>query len=110
MKCFSCGVDKDLSKEAIYPYPEDETFCDEPISQLLPIECQGKNGQGYRMVIICHDCWHRLEQGVGVDMWIGEKGWEFLNPVVPFDKLPKVKYYDSKQTNWNAGSYDEVVL
>lgn len=108
MKCFSCGADKDLSEEKVYPYPEDGSLCDEPISQLLTIECQGKEDKPdgrWRLAVMCHDCWHRLQTSVGIDLWIGEKCWELLDPVTPFAGLPKV-FQGSGSEKWKAENYD----
>jgi hypothetical protein len=106
MKCLSCGADKDLSVESVYPYPEDECLCDDPIPQLLTIDCQGRNNTGYRMSIMCHDCWHRLHMAGGIDMWIGEACWESLNPVTPFAQLPAVKQNEKGHPIWDAKKYE----
>ena len=102
MKCFSCGNDKDLSVEVVYPYPEDGSLCDSPIPQLLTIECQGRDNKGYRMVAMCHNCWHKLETNRGIDMWIGEDCWESLNPVMPFANLPLVRDDLDNIEKWSA--------
>jgi hypothetical protein len=86
MKCFSCGCDKDLDKLEMYSHNDSFTQ-DDPIEPLLTIECQDDNGP-YRMVVICHECWHRLCETIGIDMWISQVCWETLNPILPFAKLP----------------------
>ena len=107
MKCFSCGNDKDLNVQKSYPYPEDDCLCDDPISQLLTIECQGRNNY-FKMAVMCHDCWHRLQIGGGIDMWIGESCWESLNPIIHFSKLPNVLNYDEvlAYEKWKAENYE----
>lgn len=98
-KCFSCGVEKELSKEVYYPYPEDNIDTEDPLIQLFTVECQGNN---FRMTVMCHECWHRLESTIGIDMWISQRCWESLNPVRPFDSLPLVKNEDK----WNPENYE----
>jgi hypothetical protein len=34
MKCYGCGIEKDLDKEEIYPYPEDQRLTTDPIPPL----------------------------------------------------------------------------
>lgn len=103
MKCFSCGADKDTDAEAIYPYIEDNLTTEVPIPELLIIECQGDKSDDFRMVVMCHECWHRLERTRGIDMWIGQGCWKSLVPMVSFDNLPLVKEGDAK---WDAWSYE----
>jgi hypothetical protein len=82
-KCLACGVEKDTSVEEVYPFPEDGIMDDKPIAPLMDIECQGKD---WRVVTVCHSCCHKL----GVDMWSTEKCWLSLNPITPFEELPKL--------------------
>lgn len=89
MKCLSCGAEKDMTVETVYPYPEDDCLCDGPIPQLLTIESQGRVSNDFRKAVMCHDCWHRLETTRGIDMWIGQDCWESLQPVTTFDQLPR---------------------
>jgi hypothetical protein len=85
MKCQGCGVDKDPAVLEVYPYPEEEKLCDEPIEPLLEIHCQGREfgKDPFRKVVVCHHCFSKLD----VDMWISPRCWESLNPVVPFEQL-----------------------
>ena len=106
MKCYSCGVDKDLSVKEAYPYPEDDRLTEEPISPLMVIECSSiakkSNGErDYRVVVVCHECFHKIDP----DMWIGEKCWQLLNPKVPFDRLPKPA---DGTARWKTSSYPEI--
>ena len=113
MKCLSCGVDKDLSVEVTYPYPEDECLCDDPIPQLLTIECQDQDNHlpdgswNFRMAIICHECWHRLVTTIGIDLWIGRRCWESLNPITAFSDLPEVLDDLEHDGKWDARNYDK---
>jgi hypothetical protein len=84
-KCLSCGAEKDISVKEVYPYPEEDRFIDEPIDPLMSIDCQGTND--WRVVTVCHHCFHKLD----VDMWISERCWVSLNPITPFDQLPKLQ-------------------
>jgi len=83
-KCLACGVEKDTSIKEVYPYPDDGLI-DEPIESLMTIDCQGT--KDWRVVIVCHACFHKLD----VDLWISERCWQSLNPIVPFDQLPKLQ-------------------
>ncbi len=114
--CSACGVHKDLGKLEIYPYPEDECLTESPILPLLIIECQGKEnkpngGWDFRIVVMCHECWHRLVNGPGIDMWIGESCWGFLNPSIPFDRLPGSPSYDTMgEEKWNPANYSPLPI
>jgi hypothetical protein len=108
-QCFACGVEKDLSKEVIYPYGDDNITTEDTVPQLFMIECQGQknrsdNSWDFRAAVMCHDCWHRLEQTVGIDMWIGERCWESLNPVIPFARLPEI-VLEVEEGKWKAENY-----
>ena len=81
-QCLACGVEKDTEAKEAYPYPEDGLI-DEPIDPLFKIDCQGTND--WRKVTVCHECFHRLD----ADQWINEAGWKALNPITPFERLPK---------------------
>jgi hypothetical protein len=89
MKCMACGVEKALEASEAYPFPG--RMCNESISPLLAIECEGDGGFGsdspFKVVVVCHQCFEKLDP----DMWIGEKCWRSLNPVTPYEELPLVK-------------------
>lgn len=112
MKCLSCGSEKDTGGESIYLHSGeyDHLIQSEPIPMLLVVECEGDDGS--RMAILCHDCWHRLgENTQGIDMWISDRCWETLNPVIPFADLPEPKDLshlpdsERRRTKWNASTY-----
>ena len=86
-RCLACGVEKDTSVKEVYPYPDDGIIDDKPIKPLMTLECQGKD---WRLVTVCHSCCHKL----GVDMWISEKCWRLLNPITPFEELPRLNFND----------------
>lgn len=91
-KCQACGVEKDTEVKELYPYPDDGNFDDVPIDPLLTIDCQASpyirvEADDWRVVTVCHACFHRLDP----DMWIGRDGWGSLNPVIPFEQLPKLQ-------------------
>ncbi|RBP40565.1 hypothetical protein DES53_108272 [Roseimicrobium gellanilyticum] len=81
VKCMACGVEKDPLKKEVHPYPEDG-IVDDPVSPLWMLECQGAD---WRWVMVCHHCFHKLDP----DMWISDRCWRSLNPITPFEKLPK---------------------
>ena len=81
--CQACGVEKDTEVKEAYPYPDDG-FSNEPMEPLMTIECQGTTG--WRVATVCHECIHKLD----VDMWISERCWLTLNPIIPFEQLPKL--------------------
>lgn len=83
-KCLACGVEKDTEIKEVYPFPEDGLI-DEPIEPLMRVDCQGT--ADWRVVTVCHTCFHKLE----VDMWISESCWRSLNPITPFEHLPKLQ-------------------
>jgi hypothetical protein len=85
-KCLACGAEKDISIKEVYPYPDDGVIVDEPIAPLFSIDCQPGASDGWRIVAVCHECFHKLD----VDMWISEKCWLALNPITPFEQLPKL--------------------
>ncbi|MCW1912707.1 hypothetical protein OJ996_03925 [Luteolibacter sp. GHJ8] len=87
-KCLACGIEKDSSVKEIYPYP-DQGLIDDPIDPFFTIDCQelrpGEESD-WRVVRVCHECFHRMDP----DMWISREGWESLEPVTPFETLPKL--------------------
>lgn len=107
MKCYSCGVEKDLNVDVIYPYSEDDLITEKPVPQLFTIECEPKGQGDYRMCVMCHECWHRLAAADGIDLWINEEAWESLNPLVPFPALPKPRSGVERDSNefWGAENY-----
>jgi hypothetical protein len=91
MKCLGCGVEKDMAVKEVYPYPEDERFCEEPIQPIFELECEpwsevDKKDASWRKVRVCHECFHKLEP----DGWISSRCWRNLKPVTPFEDLPKL--------------------
>lgn len=99
--------------EAIYPYEEDTLDTEDTLPQLLTIEVQGINAKkqpvaDYRIGVLCHQCWHRLEDNGGIDMWIGQGCWESLDPVTPFAQLPKT--LDDPEKRWDAENYNPVEI
>jgi len=88
MKCLACGIEKDSSVKEIYPYLEDGLI-DDPIDPFMTLDCQGprvSDVTDWRVVTVCHHCFHKLDP----DMWISDDGWRSLNPVTPFEQLPKL--------------------
>jgi hypothetical protein len=81
VKCLSCGVEKDTEVKEVYPYPDDG-LVDDPIRPVSFLDCQ--DGRDWREVVVCHECFHRLEP----DQWISRRCWETLEPVTPFGALP----------------------
>ena len=91
MRCFGCDVEKDTEVLEVSPFAEEDGLTDEPIDPLMVLDCQGppipndpNNYSEFRMVVVCHACFHKLSP----DMWIGKTCWETINPKVPYDKLP----------------------
>lgn len=82
-RCLACGVEKDTEVKEIYPFPDDGIIDDVPIEPLLTIDCRGDD---WRVVTVCHASFHKLD----VDMWISDRCWQSLNPVTPFEQLPKL--------------------
>jgi hypothetical protein len=92
MQCLGCGVEKDPAQKELYPYVADGLDCGAPISPLLAIDCQGpripndpNRYSEFRAVLVCHSCFHKLEP----DMWVTAEGWLKLNPLFPYEKLPR---------------------
>ena len=84
MRCLSCGIEKDTSILEVYG---DGLTRDPP---LFAIDCEGDDS---RMAIVCQTCWHRLKP----DMWISDSCWLGLNPVTPFDQLPRPSAENNKR-------------
>jgi hypothetical protein len=101
MKCYGCGIEKDLTKEEVYPYPEDEKLTTDPIPPLFVLECQSEKSFTFRAVVVCHECFRLLDP----DMWIGENCWISINPIIPFDELPETAENDL----FEPSSYPELV-
>ena len=86
LKCFGCGVEKDMDVLEVYSHPETDMLCEDPLVPLFALECQPlTKGDPWKMVVVCHECFHKLEP----DMWIGENCWKSLDPVVLFEDLPE---------------------
>lgn len=85
-KCLACGIEKDIEKEEIYPYEDDSIITEEPVRPLFDIPCQSyTDWYDFRIAIICHKCFHIVRP----DMWMRQAEWEYLNPITPFNDLPK---------------------
>jgi hypothetical protein len=91
MRCFGCDVEKDIKVLEASPFAEEDGLIDELIDSLMVLDCQGSpipndpnNYSEFRMVVVCHECFHKLSP----DMWISKACWEAINPKVPYDKLP----------------------
>lgn len=107
-KCFACGTQKDLDIEVRYPYELDSLDTEDSISPLLVIGVEGTI-DGFRMILVCHECWHKLDTDGGLDIWISQRHYESLNPVIPFDKLPNpVPYQNGKSDTYNARNYNPI--
>jgi hypothetical protein len=88
MKCHGCGVEKDPAVLEPCRHADPEDNCgDRLVRPFVQLDCEPhdfrKDGQ-WKQPTVCHDCFHKLEP----DMWISERCWEFINPVVPFESLP----------------------
>ena len=114
MKCLACGATKETSAKEVYPYSDDGIVSDEPIEPLFVIECQGpllrvireserviQTESEWRVVIVCHECLHRLSP----DMWISDSGWASLNPVTPFEQLPRPLADDHSGDRFEVEAY-----
>lgn len=108
MHCYGCGAAKDMTAEEVYPWPDEQSLGDGPLPPLFCIECvgvaRGHPGDGYRMAVVCHACFHRLDP----DMWIGERAWAGLNPRVPYDRLPRPLDDVPYEDRWNPANYPEL--
>ncbi|MES2597737.1 MAG: hypothetical protein V4662_20495 [Verrucomicrobiota bacterium] len=89
-QCHACGIEKDPDALELYPFPEDGVVDDQPISPFFTLDCQptsaARERSDWRVARVCHACFHRLD----VDQWISDACWESLNPVTPFEQLPKL--------------------
>jgi hypothetical protein len=97
MKCYGCGIDKDVNTKEIYPYEED-SITDEPICPLSVIECETEHVD--KAVVVCNECYHKLQP----DMWISERCWNAIDPVVSIEKLPDIV----KENKWKPLSYPDL--
>jgi hypothetical protein len=89
-RCLACGVEKDTSVKEVYPYGNDDGITDEPIEPFFRLDCQsgfGLPAAEWRVVTVCHECFHKLQP----DLWINNIGWQSLNPITPFEQLPKLE-------------------
>jgi hypothetical protein len=103
MKCFGCGVEKQMGVLETSKWAEKDGLCDEPIPPLHVIECQSDSDSSlFKAIIICLECHHKLEP----DMWISESMWKNLNPVISFDMLP-MPCVDKDM--WNPENYQEIM-
>jgi len=111
LRCFRCGVVKDLNVREVSPYHEDDGLIDESIAPLHVLDCLSdgpdspEGAGGWRIVVVCHECFHRLLP----DMWISENCWKAINPWIPFDKLPFASDLISGDQKWNPIHYQPLV-
>lgn len=96
MKCYGCGKQKNVNENEIYPYEED-MITDEPVTPLFVVHCEAS--PRWKAVVVCHECFHELQP----DLWIDEKCWDMLDPVIPFDNLP-----DLLGNEFSAFSYPDL--
>ena len=87
-KCLACGIEKDPELYEKYPYPEDMITTSWPIEPFIELDCEpsDKVHGVFKRVSVCHECFHKLDP----DMWISQGMWEDLNPVIPFNRLPRL--------------------
>ena len=108
MKCYGCGIEKDLSKEEIYPFPEEHRLCTDPIPPLFVLECEIRmypSPSKWKAVVVCHNCFSKLNP----DMWISDSCWNSLNPIIPIDKLPDMRDRDELHEWENPKNYPDLV-
>jgi len=107
MQCLACGAAKDTRVPEFYPYPDDHIVSDKPIEPLFALDCQGpllEPGDtkcDWRVVIVCHHCLHGLEP----DMWISDQCWQSLNPITPFEQLPRPLHDDYPGDRFEVEAY-----
>jgi len=111
VKCYGCGIEKDLEKLESYQY-DDERMSDTPGCPLVVIECQTeqKTAEGwneYKICVVCYKCLYDLS----MDMWISENCWKHIKPKVPLDKLPSNTFHGNRRdlAFWNPATYPELV-
>lgn len=87
-KCHGCGIQKDSSVKELYPYPDEDGITDQPIGPFFNLDVEperdGQRSLGWKDATVCHQCFHKLEP----DMWIHERCWKSIGPVVGFKDLP----------------------
>ena len=116
MKCFACGAEKDLTVKAVYPYEGDCLTTEVPIPQLLTLPCApNERGSGFRMAVLCHECWHLMEMDDALDLWLGQEYWDSFGsnggraPAIPFERLPfELPYDPENRSHEKAENYSEV--
>ena len=86
VKCQGCGAEKDLNSREVYPYEEDRIVTDRAIVPVFYLDCEGEDGYD-RKATVCFECFHKIDP----DLWISQRCWESINPVVPFDQLEMKK-------------------
>ena len=110
IKCLGCGVEKDMEILEVFPYPEENMLCEDPLPPLFVLECQPwsddkEDRRPWRVVIVCHECFRKLEP----DMWISERCWKNINAVTPFEELPLNNLPSDTESvlfgKWNPESY-----
>ena len=105
MNCFGCAVAKDPLVNELYPFVEGGIVTDEPIAPLFVLDCQGSTNRAeYRVVVVCHACFHRLAP----DTWISEACWLKLNPTIPFARLPLLSESVPEEQRWNPSFYEPL--
>ena len=97
MKCFGCGVEKDLAVLETYPFEDVDNT--EPIDPLFVVVCNGTHG--CRACVVCHQCFHKLDP----DLWINETIWSSIGPLVPYEKLPVLDH--TNPNVWQPSTYQE---
>jgi hypothetical protein len=77
---------------------------------LFVIECEPPRDDpantGWRAVVVCHGCFHKIDP----DMWINKAIWDSINPVTPFERLPKAMFDGDNEgeERWDPETYVEV--
>lgn len=105
MRCYGCGVEKDMNVPEKYPWPEDDSICDDQIPPLFVLEVEPHvQGDGFRAAAVCHSCFHRLDPYV----WISERCWISILPEVPFGDLPKLTHSRTKVSELPDMSKEQV--
>ena len=90
IKCHGCGIEKDMSVLELYPFPEEDRNCDDPVPPIFKLDCKPWEPYkefGWKKVSVCHICFSKLDP----DMWISSRCWNSINPITPFEELPALK-------------------
>lgn len=84
--CHACLTKKDMMVLEKYPYQEEDHIISDPIDPLFSIDVEPDDGDDWRSVSLCHECFHKIN----ADHWVSQSCLRLIECKTAFAELPKL--------------------